>query len=38
MMSLEDKFAIQGDCSEDTGLPPTDVYRIVRVLTCESGG
>jgi hypothetical protein len=26
------------DCSENTGLPPTDVYCIVRVLTCESGG
>src|SRR5437899_1701542 len=27
-----------GDCSEHTGLPPTDVYRIVRVLTFERGG
>ena len=26
------------DCSEHTGLPPTDVYRIVRVLTFERGG
>src|SRR6266446_6044810 len=26
------------DCSEDTGLPPTDVYRKVRVRTFEPGG
>jgi hypothetical protein len=26
------------DCSGETGLPPTGVYRIVRVLTIEPGG
>src|SRR5688572_21969056 len=25
------------DCSEDTGLPPTGVYHIVRVRTFEPG-
>ena len=27
---IEGYFDNIGDCSEDTGLPPTDVYRIVR--------
>ncbi len=29
---------INGDCSGETGLPPTGVDRIVRVLTIEPGG
>ena len=29
---------IKGDYSEDTGLLPTGIYRIVRVLTFEPGG
>src|SRR5437870_2410151 len=29
---------LKRDYSEDTGLPPTDVYRRVRVLTFEPGG
>src|SRR2546425_12107191 len=32
-----EKYYNKRDCSEHTGLPPTDVYRIVRVLTFEPG-
>ena len=35
LYKLRDK---ERDCSRETGLPPTDVYRIVRVLTFEQGG
>jgi hypothetical protein len=32
------KWPTDRDCSESTGLPPEDVYRIVRGRTFELGG